>query len=146
MSFRHLLLGLIANVVVSGGAEAQRTYVQNYAGWQGLSSLGREGYVMGIIDFGQVFYVEGAAAQARQWGVDACLRRVSPVSTSVADAVTDTYRANPEIWGLSPTAVLNYVIIRMCANDINLFMQAQNLPPLDAARVLANMKAAPTQR
>lgn len=143
---RKPLLAAIVAASMMLPMAAQAFYITSYTQWQRLSAEARQGIVMGGMD--QLISIRGAGFAGKQtagmhWraGLIACLgQRIQANSVMMEQAVTDAYRANPDLWRVPVAPMIEYVATRMCETDINMAADVWNEPHIRANSLLEDMR------
>lgn len=141
---RTFAVVFLATASVLSAARAE--FVIDYAGSQRLSESTRLGFVMGAMDRLTATMGGDAGWAAFYDGTRTCTTfRVRSTAGALEQAVGDTYRANPELWGLSAVSILQYVVHRLCEPEINQRRQAAGVESITSATYLANMMRPPVR-
>src|SRR6266404_7112437 len=79
-------------------------YIENYAGWRGLSAEQKSGYVMGAYDGGLItFSVNDPYGEANSRGISSCVRQSKLDSGMLVQLVETNYAQKPDSWALPPS-------------------------------------------
>lgn len=131
-------------IIVVGTRSASAQFLSNYTSWQEISQAQQWAFVSGVVDHALVFVspenVQGAALSN---GLAMCAYKVHFTNQQVAQVVSDTYRNNPQIWGVEPAAVTWYAIVRICQSELNDQLNRAGLPLISADNLLQNFARRP---
>lgn len=97
---------------------------------------------MGWVEASSVLFVGDDLWNVTKRARSECLIEAGMTEELLAQAITDTYRAEPEIWTIRPGNILEYVEQRLCWSRINraralVGITQQMLPP---AELLESLK------
>lgn len=111
------ICGLIfAFILLPINAAISNIFVQNYSAWQNLSPAHQNGYVIAHVDTQSTLTDSGDASFAN--GIIACFRELRPNSTMIVQQVNDTYRSNPDLWGVPAALIVHVVVSRVCERQL----------------------------
>jgi hypothetical protein len=121
-------------------SSARAEFLNNYAAWQQQSATIQAGFVEGVYDHAMAIGTpEYPAGIVMGFGLGDCGARVRFTSGQLAQAVSDAYRVNPQIWGQKATVVTWYALVRICESDINHALVNAKLPTISAQGILENL-------
>ena len=116
------LITLILILIATPGWAAQTGFQTNYSGWKSLSQNKKVGYVMGVIDYYFLLFVDDVNnynKRAAIDGIEDCLDELKITDHMLAEAVTKHYENNLDHWENGPAMVLHGVVRSICLKFIN---------------------------
>jgi hypothetical protein len=108
MSFAFILLPI--------NATNSAIFVQNYSAWQNLSPAHQNGYVIAYVDTQSTLTDPRETSFAN--GILGCFQELRPNSTMIVQQVNDTYRSNPDLWGIPAAVIVHVVLMRVCERQL----------------------------
>lgn len=146
---RKLFLAALVAATAVLPLAASANFKSNYAAWREMSQGAQAAYVMGAIDREMNIspVADDGPIVAFGRGVRECLsRRLQVTSGMMVEAVTDAYRANPDLWGVAPIYMLQYAILKMCEGEVAPRVAAAGSAVLTADQLINALKDTEKER